>query len=1130
MLSTFRNKIQARTHGSPDDVLASFPELSADIRAEAQIKADALVTKLRNSANPGLMEKFLGEYGLSTDEGVALMCLAEALLRVPDADTMDALIEDKIAPSQWGTHLNKSSSALVNASTWGLMLTGKVLDTDKSRGVVKSLRNAVKRLGEPVIRTAVRQAMREMGKQFVLGEDIKDALKNRRAGYRYSFDMLGEAAISTPDARRYEASYIKATEALAPYCNSSSIHDNPGISVKLSAIHPRYETLQRDRVMDELLPRLKGIALIAAKSGIGLNIDAEEADRLDLSLDLFESLARDPDLADWDGLGLVVQAYALGAGAVIDWIHALAVETDRRFMVRLVKGAYWDGEIKHAQVGGHTHYPVFATKSETDRHYALCSAKLLSLRDRLYPQFATHNALTVATVLALAGEDRTGFEFQRLHGMGDALHEILRKETGLPCRIYAPVGIHKDLLAYLVRRLLENGANSSFVSQITNREVPVEAIIADPFEIVETPLIGPPQDIFAPRKNSRGWNLNDPKTLEVFIRDREVFATKNWVAKPQIAKRVTATNKAHDVVNPADGSDVVGSVKFATLSHVEAAFKGAKPWDASPYQRAKILREASDLLESRHSEIFALLAREAGKTAADAVAELREAVDFLRYYADEAETRNGTPRGTIITIAPWNFPLAIFLGQISAGLAAGNAVIAKPAESTPLIAALAVEMLHKAGVPKTALQNLPGEGATVGAALTSDLRAKGVVFTGSTATAKIIHKSVAENLSPEALFIAETGGINCMVVDSTALLQQAVSDIIASAFQSAGQRCSALRLVFLQEDIYDDTLKMLSEAMDELHLGQPWDLATDVGPVIDDAARAKFLAYIAQSDVLHQAGDLPDIGHFIQPTLVRVNGRADVKQEIFGPVLHVAKFDPDYLDDILQEIETADYSLTFGLQTRIDNRVDEVAKTLRVGNIYVNRNQIGAVVGSQPFGGSGLSGTGPKAGGPDYLPRFYNFDPVTVPAGETDMLSLDAAQAIIDAAPSLPRHPLHTLDCPGPTGESNRLTRYARGNILCLGPDVEEQMLLVEGAGGRGIPLPGLDPAHLTHLEDFAAVLHWGAAEEQRAARVALSKRDGAILPLATTRDVSWAVTTEVHICIDTTASGGNAALLSGQG
>lgn len=1129
MIKSLRTAIKFDARRTPADILDRQSEIPLQIRSAATDRSRDLVNRLRDDAKPGLMEKFLSEYGLSTDEGVALMCLAEALLRVPDADTMDALIEDKIAPSEWGAHLNKSSSALVNASTWGLMLTGKVLDTDESRGVVKTLRNVVKRLGEPVIRTAVRQAMREMGRQFVLGQNIQDALKNRRSGYRYSFDMLGEAAISTADARRYEAAYREAAEALAPYCNSTSIHDNPGISVKLSALHPRYETLQTARVKDELLPRLKGLALIAAASGMGLNIDAEEADRLELSLDLFEALAQDPELAGWDGLGLVVQAYSLRASSVIDWIAALAQTTDRRFMVRLVKGAYWDGEIKQAQVGGHAQFPVFTTKVQTDQNYALCAAKLLGHREQLYPQFATHNARTTAEVIELANGDLTGFEFQRLHGMGDALHEILRKETDLPCRIYAPVGIHRDLLAYLVRRLLENGANSSFVSQITDRDVPVEDIIIDPFVQMQTPIVALPQDIFTPRLNSDGWDLQDHTVLAQFKAVRAEFQRSEWTVKPQLAKRVLKTGLQHLIFNPADRTEVVGRVTFATIKHVDAAFKASKVWNVPAKKRADILRQAAKNLEARHGEIFALLAREAGKTAADAVSELREAVDFLRYYADQSEIHLGEARGTIVTIAPWNFPLAIFLGQIAAALAAGNAVISKPAEATPVIAALAINILHDAGVPKTALQNLPGEGHIIGAALTTDPRADGVVFTGSTSTAQIINQAVADNLSPDALLIAETGGINCMIVDSTALPQQAVSDIIASAFQSAGQRCSALRLLYLQDDIYEPVLKMLSEAMEELHLGQPWDLATDVGPVIDEAARAKFAAYLAGVDVIHQACDLPNAGHFIQPTLVRVADRSDVEQEIFGPVLHVAKFVPKDLPKILSEINTADYSLTFGIQTRIDNRVDDVTQALRVGNIYVNRNQIGAVVGSQPFGGSGLSGTGPKAGGPEYLPRFYKQQPQTFTSSVNETMDLAAAQSLINATPMPPTTALHTLNCPGPTGESNRLSTYAKGRTLCLGPNTDEQIALINATGGVGVPLTGLSPNILSKLERFSSVICWGPEAAQREIRQALAKRKGAIIPLMTGRDVTWAVTTEVHVCIDTTASGGNADLLAGK-
>ena len=570
-------------------------------------------------------------------------------------------------------------------------------------------------------------------------------------------------------------------------------------------------------------------------------------------------------------------------------------------------------------------------------------------------------------------------------------------------------------------------------------------------------------------------------------------------------------------------------MQYATPKHVDLAFQSAKPWAAPVAERAKILRHASDILESRHAELFALLAREAGKTAADAVAELREAVDFLRYYADQAELHSDEPLGVVVTIAPWNFPLAIFLGQIAAGLAAGNAVIAKPAEATCLIAHLAVEVLHKAGVPKTALQTLPGEGAVIGAALTSDPRAKGVVFTGSTNTAQIINRTVADHLSPSAPLIAETGGINCMIVDSTALPQQAVTDIIASAFQSAGQRCSALRLLYLQEDIYEPVLKMLTEAMDELHLGQPWEMATDVGPVIDETARARFSAYIAKSDIVHQSCDLPETGHFIQPTLIQVAGRAEVREEIFGPVLHVAKFDPENLPAIVKEIDAADYALTFGLHTRIDTRVDDITRELRLGNIYVNRNQIGAVVGSQPFGGSGLSGTGPKAGGPDYLPRFQSTPVEHLPTPkDRSLIDLETAQSLIDAAATVEPRALHTLDCPGPTGESNRLTTFIGGRTLCLGPDVELQLNLVRAAGGVGVALPNLDLDALESLHGFASVIHWGTAESQRIARQAMSRRNGPILPLATGKDIIWALTAEQHICIDTTASGGNTELLSG--
>ncbi|WP_409432704.1 bifunctional proline dehydrogenase/L-glutamate gamma-semialdehyde dehydrogenase PutA [Litorimonas sp. RW-G-Af-16] len=1135
-LDTSRHAIDALARASSHDALNTLSDFkpTQSQRDKIAVEATELVRKIREDRRPGLMEVFLSEYGLSTDEGVALMCLAEALLRVPDVETMDALIEDKIAPSAWSEHLGQSSSPLVNASTWGLMLTGKVLGKDVDRQTPRRLRAMVKRLGEPVIRMAVTRAMKEMGRQFVLGQTIKEAISRRESGYRYSFDMLGEAAISTPDAHKYLTAYQAAISGLAPYCNSASVHDNPGISVKLSALHPRFDVLQKERVMNELLPRMIGLAEQAASHGMGLNIDAEEADRLDITLDIFERLAHHAPLKNWEGLGLVVQGYGKRAGAVIDWLETLSKTTGRRFMVRLVKGAYWDTEIKLAQELGVEGFPVYTSKAETDQSFAMCAAKLLALRPHIYPQFATHNAVTAATILELAGEDKTGFEFQRLHGMGEALHDILRKETGLPCRIYAPVGMHRDLLAYLVRRLLENGANSSFVSQITDEDVPIAQIVKDPFEADISRGVTLPTDLFGTRQNSRGFDLRDPEDMDEYLTGRAPYATQQWRVKPRIAKRHKNSGSTHKVINPAVPTDIVGEVQFADTATVSAAISAAKPWAASASDRAAILRQASHDLESRFGELFAVLHREAGKVAQDAIGELREAVDFLRFYADEAEANgDGTePCGIFTTIAPWNFPLAIFLGQIGAALAAGNAVLAKPAESTCIVADLAVDVLHKAGVPKSALQCLPGEGSIVGAMLTSDPRISGVCFTGSTATAMTIHKSVAANLTPSAPLIAETGGINAMIVDSTALPQQAIGDIISSAFQSAGQRCSALRLLYLQDDIAEGFLQQLQDAMEELALGDPWDISTDIGPVIDARAQEDFANYLAQAKNdgrLLASMATPKDGHFIGPSIIRVANRAEVTREIFGPVLHVAIFEPENLDEVVADLNAADYSLTFGLHSRIDNRVEYITQSVEVGNIYINRNQIGAIVGSQPFGGSGLSGTGPKAGGPHYLDRFYKKPTYTESAPkEGAALAFAAAQAVIDAAPKVGENALTTIDCPGPTGESNRLSTFAKGRVLCLGRDAHKQAAIVESFGCVPVIFEGHLARHLlTDLTGFAAVALWSDPADQREARIALAKRDGPILALICGEDMSFACLEERHICVDMTASGGNAQLLA---
>ena len=1113
-------------------------EAGLDAAARARItEAGAdLVRRIRASVKPGLMEVFLAEYGLSTDEGIALMCLAEALLRVPDAETMDALIEDKIAPSDWGKHLGQSASSLVNASTWALMLTGKVLD-EREPGIVGHLKAAVKRLGEPVIRTAVSRAMKEMGRNFVLGETIDLAMKRARElearGYTYSYDMLGEAARTEADARRYHLAYSKAITAIAAAAATGDIRTNPGISVKLSALHPRYEVAKRARVMEELVPRVRALAGLAKAAGLGFNIDAEEADRLALSLEVIEAVLSDPALKGWDGFGVVVQAYGRRAGAVIDWLYALSVRLDRKIMVRLVKGAYWDAEVKRAQVLGLDSFPVFTRKQATDVSYIANARKLLGMTDRIYPQFATHNAHTVAAILDMA-PDKRAFEFQRLHGMGERLHDIVLEDHGTRCRIYAPVGAHRDLLAYLVRRLLENGANSSFVNQIVNEEVAPERVAACPLTAMEgmrpvaSPAILTGPGLFGTRRNARGFDLTDTADLETIETARAPDMARLFEASPLIAGAASGGLR-HEVKNPATGA-LVGHVLTAGAPDVETALRLAEPWAAAAPERAEVLRRAADLYEDHFGPIFALLAREAGKTAADAVAELREAVDFLRYYADGAAGLQNPARGVFACISPWNFPLAIFSGQIGAALAAGNAVIAKPAEQTPLIAHLAVTLLHKAGVPASALQLLPGDGQ-VGAALTRDPRIGGVAFTGSTEVALLIRAAMAEHADPTAPLIAETGGLNAMMVDSTALPEQAVRDVLASSFQSSGQRCSALRCLYLQEDVADHTLEMLYGAMEELALGDPADLVTDVGPVIDAEAQAGIADYIAKARaegrVLKEMG-APATGTFIGPTVIRVQGIQDMPREIFGPVLHVATFKASQIDAVVKAVNATGYGLTFGLHTRIDDRVQAVVDALAVGNTYVNRNQIGAVVGSQPFGGEGLSGTGPKAGGPEYLARFARA--ATPNAAPDDRATPEAEVAAALRLDRVTAHPAHALVLPGPTGESNRLTFVPRAPLLCLGPSPATALAQAEAIralGGHAIEAPGLDPAALSRLSGFSGAIWWGDSDGARARARALAARKGPILPLIGTLPDRGHAKLERHVCIDTTASGGNAQLLA---
>lgn len=1115
--------------------LINLAGLSPAERSSISKDAAQLVQSIRDHSEPGMMEQFLGEYGLSTTEGVALMCLAEALLRVPDAETIDALIQDKIAPADWGRHLGHSSSSLVNASTWALMLTGKVLQEEETPGLVSTLHDVVRRLGEPVVRTAVSRAMREMGQQFVLGQTIEAAMKraaNMEAkGYTYSYDMLGEAARTEQDAQRYHLAYADAIGEIAKACSHEDLRLNPGISVKLSALHPRYEYGQRDKAVPEITARLSALLTLAKSANMGLNIDAEEADRLDLSLDIIEQALSSPALEGWDGFGVVVQAYGKRAAYVLDWIYELANRLDRKIMVRLVKGAYWDTEIKRAQVLGLDGFPVFTRKINTDVSYIACARKLLAMTDRIYPQFATHNAHTVAAILNMSDQTET-YEFQRLHGMGEALHQTAMAANSSRCRIYAPVGAHEDLLAYLVRRLLENGANSSFVNQIVDESVSPEEIAADPFSAVEAlgdkvahPTITPPPDLFGPeRRNSKGWDITDPLDLEMLDQARDRFRSHQWKAGPLLASKTGGDGTLRDILNPADASDCVGQVRDATPKDVETAYgdavKAQKKWAREPVsKRAKIMRRTADLYEENAPELMALATREAGKTLLDGIAEIREAVDFLRFYANEAERleaeQAGEPLGVFACISPWNFPLAIFTGPIAAGLACGNAVIAKPAEQTCLIAHRAVELMREAGVPKGVIQLVPGDGPGVGQPLVSDPRLAGVCFTGSTDTAQAINRTMANFANPAAPLIAETGGLNAMILDSTALAEQGVRDVVLSAFQSAGQRCSATRIFYIQKDVEERTLRMLKGAMKALRMGDPWLLSSDLGPVIDKDAYQGLTAYVAEQEAqgnLIAKLALPKglkEGNYVAPAIIKVDGIAAMEREMFGPVLHVATFEAHELDQLVADINARNFGLTLGIHTRVDERVQDIVGAAHVGNIYVNRNQIGAIVNSQPFGGEGLSGTGPKAGGPMYIHRFRK------PASHT---------------PAEIR--FEEIDLPGPTGESNRYQIKPRGTVFCLG-DLEnttntaardKQLATAKSFGNDAM---ASDLAALNGAARVDAVMATGTTDNLRPVRQALAARPGPIVPLLTSPADICGLISERTLCIDTTAAGGNASLLA---
>jgi RHH-type proline utilization regulon transcriptional repressor/proline dehydrogenase/delta 1-pyrroline-5-carboxylate dehydrogenase len=975
---------------------------SKEAEARIDLRTTRLVRAIRARAG-GLrgVEDFLHAYALSTKEGLALMVLAEALLRVPDAETADQLIEDKLKAGNWEHHEARSSGFLVSASAWTLGITARVIHPGETpEGIVDSL---VKRLGLPAVRAATRQAMRLLGSHFVLGETIVDAIKraSTRREYLYSYDMLGEGARSAADAERYFLSYAQAINAIGKSAGNESLPERPGISVKLSALHPRYEPLSRARVVAELGPKLLELARLAKSHELNLTVDAEEAERLELSLEVIGTVLRDGSLAGWDGFGLAVQAYQKRARDVIDWIAGAAEAFDRRLMIRLVKGAYWDTEIKRAQERGLADYPVFSRKAMTDLSYGACVRQLLRYRPRLYPQFATHNALTVASIIEDAG-GTDGYEFQRLHGMGEVLYEKLLDDLpALTCRVYAPVGGYADLLAYLVRRLLENGANSSFVSVAADESVPIETILRRPQSFIgdaaharhsHVPL---PRDLFAPlRRNSAGVEFGDRAALDVLLAEiRE--APQSGSAVPLI-DGVEVSGRARDILSPIDGR-TIGTVEEGDETIVDAAMSAAQAgfpaWSVtSVATRAAALERAGDLIEQSRGRLIALLQLEGGKTLEDCVAEVREAADYCRYYAAQAR-RSLAPeplpgptgesnelhyrgRGVFICISPWNFPLAIFTGQIAGALAAGNAVVAKPAEQTPLIACEAIKLLHAAGVPTSALHLVPGDGKT-GGVLVADKRVAGVAFTGSTDVARTINRTLAAKDGPVAALIAETGGINAMIVDATALPEQVTDDVVTSAFRSAGQRCSALRLLCLQDDIADHVLAMIAGAARELSLGDPCSPATHVGPVIDRESKDRLDQWIATMDShgavrfrWDEERALPELGTFVAPAIVELDRASELKEEVFGPVLHVVRWRADELDDLIDDIAGNGTALTLGIHSRIDARVARIAARLANGNVYVNRNMIGAVVGSQPFGGSGLSGTGPKAGGPNYLRRF----------------------------------------------------------------------------------------------------------------------------------------------------------------
>lgn len=1163
-------------------------QMSTTEQQAASELARRLVRQVRdNRTKSSGVDALMHEFSLSSEEGVALMCLAEALLRIPDNATRNKLIADKLSDGDWKSHLNNSPSLFVNAAAWGLLITGKLTTPTNEQGLGAALTRMLGKGGEPLIRKGVDYAMRMLGKQFVTGQTIEEALQNgkerEKLGYRFSFDMLGEAAMTQADADRYYQDYVNAIHAIGKDAAGQGVYEGNGISVKLSAIHPRYVRAQHARVMGELLPKLKQLFLLAKQYNIGLNIDAEEANRLELSLDLMEALVSDPDLAGFNGIGFVVQAYQKRCPFVIDFLVDLARRSNQKLMIRLVKGAYWDSEIKWAQVDGLDGYPVYTRKVHTDVSYLACARKLLDAQDAIFPQFATHNAYTLSAIYQM-GEGKD-FEFQCLHGMGETLYDqvVGAQNLGRRVRIYAPVGTHETLLAYLVRRLLENGANSSFVNQIVDEKISIDELIRSPFDTIAEQgihrhaALPMPRNLYgAGRLNSAGVDLSNENVLQSLQNSLNQTAAQSFQTASIINGALREVNAPQNVLNPADHTDVVGTVSFADAAlvgeAVGAAVAAQAVWGHTPAaERAACLRRFADLLEQHTPALMMLAVREAGKTLNNAIAEVREAVDFCRYYADEAEQTlpaDAAALGTVAAISPWNFPLAIFVGEVVAALAAGNTVVAKPAEQTGLIASYAVSLLHQAGVPSEALQLVLGAG-DVGAALTQDERINGVIFTGSTEVARLINQTLAKR-SDSPVLIAETGGQNAMIVDSTALAEQVCADVLNSAFDSAGQRCSALRILCVQEDVADHMVHMIKGAMNELRVGNPIALNTDIGPVIDAEAQGNLLAHIekmkgaAKAFYQIKVSDGIDAAQstFVPPTLFELNNLNELEREVFGPVLHVVRYRADQLDDLIDQINGKGYALTHGIHSRIDGTVEHIKSRIEAGNVYVNRNIVGAVVGVQPFGGHGLSGTGPKAGGPFYLQRLCRLQQWKLPAlskiGQADEAALKRLEALLhnlplaqesklDLAAKLGQARIQTLRhaesvLPGPTGERNALSWHAPKRVWLYGGDLQQNFAALVSLAANGItavvspdsPLAALPAAdgliqvssapHTTGVAHVAALSELPSETKQQ-----LAQSNGAlikILPSEHGFDVLQALE-EISCSINTTAAGGNASLMA---